>query len=52
MMEHGASGVLFGFSVAIDGDTVVVGSPLVDDGSHDDEGSVYVYTKVGGTTWQ
>lgn len=51
MMEHGASGVLFGFSVAIDGDTVVVGSPL-DDGSHDDEGSVYVYTKVVGTTWQ
>jgi hypothetical protein len=39
----------FGRSVAISGDTVVIGAPQ-DDGSQPDSGSVYVYTGSG-STW-
>ena len=37
----------FGYSVAIDGDTVVVGAPYDDDGPTD-SGSVYVFTELAG----
>jgi hypothetical protein len=39
----------FGFSVAVDGDTAVVGAPL-DDNLQDDDGSVHVYVRSG-TIW-
>jgi hypothetical protein len=39
----------FGYSVAIDGDTVVVGAQLEDTGA-DGAGSAYIYTRSG-TTW-
>ena len=39
----------FGFSVAIEGDTIVVGSPF-DDGTTADSGSAYIFTRSG-TIW-
>jgi hypothetical protein len=47
--SDGASGDWFGDSVAIGGDTVVVGSPYHDTSSTD-TGSAYVFTRSG-TTW-
>ena len=42
--SDGESGDNFGFAVAVDGDTMVIGSPLDDD--HDtDSGSVYVFVE-------
>jgi hypothetical protein len=38
----------FGYTVAIDGDTIVVGSPLDDGGAGANQGSVYVYVRSGG----
>lgn len=43
----GAAGDLFGHAVAIDGDTVVVGAPLVDVGPYASHGAVYVFTRTG-----
>jgi hypothetical protein len=40
---------LFGFSVALSGDTAIVGAQL-DDGAGSDSGSAYVFTRSG-TTW-
>ena len=45
-----AAGDLFGWSVAIDGDTIVVGALRGDDDNGEDSGSAYVYTRTG-TTW-
>jgi len=42
--SDGAAGDEFGFSVAISGDTVVVGA----DGDNSDQGSAYVFVKPGG----
>jgi hypothetical protein len=39
----GAAGDNFGFSVAISGDTVVVGASLDDIGANSDQGSAYVF---------
>jgi hypothetical protein len=36
-------GDLFGFSVAVHGNTVVVGAPLDDVGANADQGSAYVF---------
>jgi uncharacterized repeat protein (TIGR01451 family) len=47
--SDGAAADAFGFSVAISGDTVVVGSHL-DDGAGADQGSAYVFVRTG-TTW-
>ena len=44
------AGDLFGRSVDIDGDTVIVGSPLHDVQGHGDQGSAYIYVRSG-TTW-
>lgn len=40
----------FGQSVAIDGDTIVVGSPLDDGAAGIDQGAAYVFVRTG-TTW-
>lgn len=44
-----ASGERFGWSIALKGDTAVIGAPYVDDGIVD-SGAVYVYRRTG-TTW-
>ena len=41
----------FGWSVGIDGDTIVVGVPYDDDNDADGSGSVYVFTKDTGGVW-
>ena len=46
----GAAGDLFGSSVAISGETVVVGAYQDSIGANDDQGSVYVFVRSG-TTW-
>jgi hypothetical protein len=46
----GAAGDEFGISVAIDGDTALVGAPNHGVGENDYQGSVYVFTRSG-TTW-
>ncbi|HRI02620.1 MAG TPA: carboxypeptidase regulatory-like domain-containing protein [Pyrinomonadaceae bacterium] len=46
----GAAGDYFGYSVAISGDTAVVGVPDDDIGSNIDQGSAYVFVRSG-TTW-
>ena len=38
----------FGFAVAADGNTLAVGSSNATVGSHDDQGAVYVYVRIGG----
>jgi FG-GAP repeat len=38
----------FGYSVAISGETVVVGAPLADIGANSDQGSAYVFVHSGG----
>lgn len=43
----GAPGDRFGYQVAIAGDTAVVGAPLDDVGSNADQGSAYVFVRVG-----
>jgi hypothetical protein len=47
---NGASGDEFGSSVAIDGETIVVGAPS-EDGGADDSGAAYVFT-FDGQLWQ
>ena len=44
---HGASEDIFGYSVGLDGDTVVV-SAWLDDDNGDNSGSVYVFTRSAG----
>jgi hypothetical protein len=44
----GAKGDVFGISVALDGDTALIGADL-DDDKIEDSGSVYVYTRSKGT---
>ena len=46
----GAAGDGLGSSVAIDGDTVIVGAYLDDVGANTNQGSAYVFTRTG-TTW-
>src|SRR5262245_38748501 len=43
----GAAGDQFGASVALSGDTVVVGAPNDDIGANVDQGSAYVFTRTG-----
>jgi hypothetical protein len=40
----------FGISVAVDGDTLAVGNPMLNIGSNIAQGGVYVYSRTG-TTW-
>jgi len=49
--SDGAAVDLFGYSVALSGDTVLIGARFDDDDVHgDNSGSVYVFTRSG-TTW-
>ncbi|MBI4661195.1 MAG: tandem-95 repeat protein [Verrucomicrobia bacterium] len=48
--SDGASNDSFGDSVAISGDTVIIGASWDDVGSNPDQGSAYVFTRSG-TTW-
>jgi hypothetical protein len=48
--SDGASPDIFGYSVAISGDTVIVGAPPDDVGANTDQGSAYVFVRSG-TTW-
>ena len=48
--SHGAANDKFGISVAVDGDTVVVGA-YWDDDQGGDSGSVYVFTKATDSVW-
>jgi hypothetical protein len=46
----GADGDLFGISVALSGDTAIVGAPADDVGANTDQGSAYIFVRTG-TTW-
>jgi hypothetical protein len=46
--SDGAAGDWFGWSVALSGDTVVVGALFDDIGINTDQGSAYVFVKPGG----
>ncbi|MBY0112375.1 MAG: hypothetical protein K2Y21_06105 [Phycisphaerales bacterium] len=46
----GSAGDQFGYSVALSGDTALVGANLDDVGANLDQGSAYVFTRSG-TTW-
>ena len=48
--SDGAVGDQFGISVAVSGDTALVGASLDDVGSNTDQGSAYVFVRSG-TTW-
>ena len=48
--SDGAAGDMFGYSVSVDGDTVVIGAWGDDYGAGTDSGSAYVFTRSG-TTW-
>ncbi|MGZ5529524.1 MAG: FG-GAP repeat protein, partial [Limisphaerales bacterium] len=48
--DDGAAGDEFGWSVAIDGDTIVIGADADDVFANTDQGSVYVFVRSG-TTW-
>jgi Ca2+-binding RTX toxin-like protein len=50
--SDGANGDNFGQSVAIDGDTVIVGAGLDDTNNGYDSGSAYVFREVSPGTWQ
>jgi hypothetical protein len=48
--DDGVAGDSFGHSVAIDGDTAVVGAPRDRIGTNSTQGSAYVFVRIG-TTW-
>ena len=48
--SDGAANDMFGYSVAIDGDTIVAGAPCADVGVNFDDGAAYVYVKSGAWT--
>jgi FG-GAP repeat/Putative Ig domain len=50
MASDGEAIDAFGFSVAIDGDTLVAGAPIDPTSTKVDKGAVYVFTRSG-TTW-
>ncbi|MFM7052133.1 MAG: FG-GAP-like repeat-containing protein [Planctomycetota bacterium] len=49
--SDGAAGDDFGFSVALKGDTLIVGAPGDDINSQADRGSAYVFRNTSGNTW-
>jgi hypothetical protein len=50
--DEDSSGDAFGYSVAIDGDTAVVGAPFDDIGAGEEQGSAYVFVRSAATnTW-
>jgi hypothetical protein len=51
VVSDGAAGDYFGYSIAMDGDTAVVGAPGEDIGSNADQGAAYVFVR-GASGWQ
>ncbi len=49
--SDGASGDLFGRSVSIDGDTVIVGAPQADVGGNSNQGAAYLFRNTTGNTF-
>ncbi|MCE2881041.1 MAG: FG-GAP-like repeat-containing protein [Planctomycetaceae bacterium] len=49
--SDGATGDLFGTSVALKGDTIVVGAPGADVSGGVDRGAAYVFRNTGGSSW-
>ncbi len=47
LASDGAENDEFGWSVAVDGDTAVVGARLADVGAEGDQGAVYVFLRIG-----
>ncbi len=47
--NDGAEGDLFSYTVALDGDTLLVGSIFDDIGANNDQGSAYVFARAGAT---
>jgi hypothetical protein len=47
--EGGIAGEWFGFSVAVEGDTAIIGTPEADVGGDSFQGKVYVFDRVGDT---
>ncbi len=45
--SDGAGNAFLGFSVAIDGDTIVAGAPIDDVGGNSGQGSVYTFARTG-----
>jgi hypothetical protein len=52
LASDGAAGDSFGYSVALHGDTAVVGAPLADIGGEAGEGAVYVFERLAGSWTQ
>ena len=48
--SDGASNDFFGQSVAVNGETIVIGAPQMDISANSDQGSAYVFVRTG-TTW-
>ncbi len=49
--SDGAAGDLFGTSVAIEGDTVIVGAPHADIGGNNNQGAAYIFRNTSGNTF-
>ena len=49
--SDGANGDEFGFSVALDGETIAIGAPRNDDNVVEDPGAAYVFTKDSDGDW-
>jgi FG-GAP repeat protein/collagen triple helix repeat protein len=47
-VDNNGNSDFFGYRIAVSGDTVVVGAPNDDVGTHADQGSAYVFTRTGG----
>ena len=48
--SDGLTGDLFGYSVAISGDYIVIGAPNADVSGHSNQGALYIFTRSG-TVW-
>jgi hypothetical protein len=49
--SDGAANDVFGYSVAIDGDTAVVGARFADVSGRSEQGAAYVFVRSGNSTW-
>jgi FG-GAP repeat len=52
VLGDGETEDLFGYSVAVAGDTAVIGAPGYDRFENANEGAAYVFTRIRGTTWR
>ena len=49
--SDGQTGDYFGYSVAIDGETIIVGAPKTSDGLYNLMGAVYIFNRIGDGAW-